>query len=67
MRGIDVARAPRGDRERVAQRRDRAARHAHVGPRHAVVRMQRRFVEPFEVRAVQREVARGQAQRRASG
>ncbi len=44
-----------------------ASRHPHVGARHAVARMQRRFVEPSEVRAVQREVGRRQAHRGAGG
>ncbi len=54
--------APRGDRQGVAQR---PARHTHVGARHAVVCTQRRFVAPFQVPAIQRELGGCQAQQRA--
>lgn len=60
---IPIARATRGDGERVAQGGQRAARHAHVGARRAVVGVQRALLEAFQVGPIEREVGSGEAQR----
>ncbi len=60
---VPIARAARGDGERVAQGGQRAARHAYVRPRRPVVGMQCALLEAFQVGPIQREVGRGEAQR----